>query len=313
MNDVVVVSEQVGLTPRQELSEGLFSRWIKYIDASKKTVETYTRAVRQFMYFLQANGITQPQREDIIAFRDSIAQTHKPTTTQSYLMAVKQFFKWTASEGLYPNVAEHIKGERLDRGFKKDYLTGRQVGKVLSNIDKDSLKGKRDYAIMVLMVTTGLRTVEVVRADVGDLRTVADFTALFVQGKGHAERNDFVKIEPPVEEAIRAYLQARGKAAASEPLFESMANRNKGRRMTTRSVSRIAKGSLADAGFDSDRLTAHSLRHTAAVINLLNGGTVEETMILLRHANISTTLFYSHATERLKNNSEARITKAIFG
>lgn len=313
MNDVVVVSEQVGLTPRQELSEGLFSRWIKYIDASQKTVETYTRAVRQFMYFLQANGITQPQREDIIAFRDSIAQNHKPTTTQSYLMAVKQFFKWTASEGIYPNVAEHIKGARLDRGFKKDYLTGRQVGKVLSTIDKDSLKGKRDYAIMALMVTTGMRTVEVVRADVGDMRPVAGFMALYVQGKGHTERNAFVKIEPPVEEAIRAYLQARGKAAATEPLFESIANRNNGKRMTTRSVSRIAKGNLVEAGFDSDRLTAHSLRHTAATLNLLNGGTPEETMQLLRHSNLNTTLIYSHALERAKNNSEARIAKAIFG
>ena len=83
--------------------------------------------------------------------------------------------------------------------------------------------------------------------------------------------------------------------------------------MTTRSVSRVAKDHLIEVGLESDRLTAHSLRHTAATLNLLNGATVEETQQLLGHANINTTLIYSHALERAKNNSEHRIAKAIFG
>ena len=83
--------------------------------------------------------------------------------------------------------------------------------------------------------------------------------------------------------------------------------------MTTRSISRLVKDHLVDAGMDSDRLTAHSLRHTAATLNLLNGGSVEETQQLLDHRNINTTLIYSHALERAKNNSENRIAKAIFG
>jgi Site-specific recombinase XerD len=83
--------------------------------------------------------------------------------------------------------------------------------------------------------------------------------------------------------------------------------------MTTRSISRVAKESLIDVDLISDRLTAHSFRHTAATLNLLSGGTVEETQQLLDHANINTTLIYSHALERAKNNSEQRIAKAIFG
>lgn len=83
--------------------------------------------------------------------------------------------------------------------------------------------------------------------------------------------------------------------------------------MTTRSISRIAKTRLVSAGLESSRLTGHSLRHTAATLNLLAGGTVEETQQLLGHANINTTLIYSHALERAKNNSEDRIAKAIFG
>lgn len=311
MNEVAILERKEILT--QSISAELFSRWTSYIDAKPKTVETYTRAIRQFITYLQANGISQPQRSDILAYRDSLKEDHKPSTVQGYVMAVKQFFRWTEQEGLYPNIASHVKGAKIDKGFKKDYLTSAQVGQLLKTIDKDTLKGKRDYAMLALMVTTGLRTVEVARANVEDLRTVGDFTALYIQGKGHEERTDYVKVEPPVEAAIRAYLTARGKAAAIDPLFTSIAHRNGGQRMTTRSISRVAKENMIAADLNSDRLTAHSLRHTTATLNLLNGGTPEETRQLLRHSNLNTTLIYSHALERANNNSEARVAAAIFG
>lgn len=312
MNEIITV-ESGNLLAHGVFSGEFFSRWIAFIDAKPKTIETYNRAIKQFVYYLQDNCITQPTRAHILAFRDGLSQNHKPTTVQGYLMAVKQFFKWTAQEGLYPNIADNVKGAKLDKNFKKDYLTSKQVNKLLTTIDSETLKGKRDYAILSLMVTTGLRTIEVERANLEDLRTVADFTALFIQGKGHLEKTEYVKVEGPVEDAIRAYLAARGKAGQQEPLFASIANRNNGGRMTTRSISRIAKENMIEADLNSERLTAHSLRHTTATLNLLNGGTPEETMQLLRHANLNTTLIYSHSLERAKNNSEARVSKAIFG
>ena len=291
----------------------LFERWVGYIDASPRTVETYNKAVRQFLSYLKDNGISQPTREDVISFKEYMASTHKPTTAQGYLMAVKQFFKWTHQEGLYPNVADNVKAVKLDKGHKKDYLTSGQVKGLLSTSKGDSLSEKRDYAVLALMITSGLRTIEVARANIEDMRTVADFTALYIQGKGHTEKTDYVKLTQPVEDAIRAYLKARGKTSGAEPLFSSISNRDKGQRMTTRSISRIVKGHLLEAGLDSDRLTAHSLRHTTATLNLLNGGSIEETQQLLRHTSINTTLIYSHALERAKNNSEQRISNAIFG
>lgn len=302
---------------RQELKAGftadLFTEWTAYLDATPKTIETYTRNIRPFAYFLQANGIGQPSRDDVINYRDHLKANYKPSTVQAYTMAVKLFFQWTAQAGIYPNIAEKVKGAKLDTEHKKDYLTAKQISKVFQSIDRSTLKGKRDYAILSLMSTAGLRTIEIIRADIQDMRNVADFTALYIQGKGHDEKNAFVKIAEPVENALREYLTARGKADSSEPLFASDAHRNAGERMTTRSISRIVKEHLKAAGFDSDRLTAHSLRHTAATLNLLNGGTIEETQQLLRHTNINTTLIYSHALERAKNNSESRIASAIFG
>lgn len=312
MNGLTVV-ENTAIAGRNEVTAELFSRWTSFIDASPKTVDTYSKNIKRFFVYLVENGITQPQREDIVAYRDYLKVDHKPTTVQGYLAAVKLFFQWTEQERLYPNVAKRVKGAKLDNEHKKDYLTTKQVNKLLGAVDRDSLKGLRDYAILSVMVTTGIRETSIVNANIGDIRTAGDATALFYKGKGHEEKATYVKLAEPVEEAVRAYLKARGETDPEAPLFSSIANRNNGERMTTRSVSRIAKTRLIDVGLESDRLTGHSLRHTAATLNLLNGGTVEETQQLLDHANINTTLIYSHALERAKNNSEERIAKAIFG
>lgn len=312
MSNIAVINQGTALSTTIFAAD-LFSRWTAYIDATPKTVETYTKAIKRFGAYLSENAVTEPTRETVIEYREYLKRDHKPTTVQCYLAAVKLFFRWTNQEGLYPNVAEHIKGAKLDTEHKKDYLTTRQVSRLLNGIDKSSLKGLRDYALLSLMVTTGLRTISIIRADIGDIRTVGDDTALFFQGKGREEKAEYVKIAEPVERAIREYLSVRGERNPKAPLFGSIAHRNSGERMTTRSISRTAKERLIAVGLDSDRLTAHSLRHTAATLNLLNGGTVEETQQLLGHKNINTTLIYSHALERAKNNSEQRIARAIFG
>ena len=295
------------------MEAGLYDSWISYVDASPKTIDTYQKSIKQFAVYASDNGIQQPTRDDIIAYREYLKLNHKPTTVQAYLTAVKLFFKWTAQEGIYPNVAEHIKGAKIDTEHKKDYLTTAQSLKLLESVDRSTLKGLRDYALLALLITTGLRTVSVINADIGDIRTAGDDTVLYYKGKGHEEKAVYSKLAEPVEEAVREYLKARGEKDRTKPLFASIAHRNSGGRLTTRSISRIAKEHFIDIGLDSDRITAHSLRHTAATLNLLNGGTIEETRQMLDHSSINTTMIYSHALERAKNNSEKRVAAAIFG
>ena len=180
MNELIISDQSRALTAQKALSADLFSRFISFLDAKPKTVETYTRALRQLFNYLSLNGSLQnPTREDIVAFREELkASGHKPTTVTNYINATRLFFQWTEQEGLYPNIAAHIKGAKLDRDFKKGYLTSRQVKAVLEKVERDSLHGLRDYAMLVLMVTGGLRTIEVSRANIGDLRTAGDNTVL---------------------------------------------------------------------------------------------------------------------------------------
>ncbi|HEM6221495.1 tyrosine-type recombinase/integrase [Streptococcus suis] len=290
-----------------------FERFISYLDASPKTIETYTKALRQFFNYIGVHGIRKPQREDVLAFRDDLkASGLKPTTVQNYITATRIFFKWTAQEGLYPNIAEHVKGAKLDKNHKKDYLTSRQAKEVLAGVQTDSEEGLRNYAILSLMVTGGLRTIEVSRADVEDLRTVGESTVLYIQGKGREEKTEYIKISAPVEKAIRSYLRARENVEEGQPLFTSTSNNSKGKRITTRTVSGVVKTALRNAGYDSTRLTAHSLRHTAITLALLAGREITEVQQFARHANLNTTMIYNHALDQAKNGCSDAISSAIF-
>lgn len=311
MNEITIREQNAIQAP--VFTEDLFARFVGFIDAKPKTVETYTRAIRQLFAFFAARGITQPTREDILSYRDELkASGHKPTTVQNYITAARLFFQWLEQERIYPNIAAHIKGAKLDKEHKKDYLTSRQVKTILGKVDRSSLQGLRDYAILALMITGGLRTIEVSRADVGDLRAAGDNTVLYIQGKGRDEKTEYVKIDAKVEEALRDYLKARGSAAQTEPLFASLSNNSKGQRMSTRSISGIVKGHLQTAGFDSEKLTAHSLRHTAVTLSLLAGKNLAEVQQFARHANIATTQIYNHALDKAKNGCSEAIAKAIF-
>ena len=82
--------------------------------------------------------------------------------------------------------------------------------------------------------------------------------------------------------------------------------------MTTRAISGIAKAHMVEAGYNSDKLTAHSLRHTAVTLSLLAGKPLEEVQQFARHANMATTMIYNHALDKAKNGCSEAIAKAIF-
>ena len=162
------------------------------------------------------------------------------------------------------------------------------------------------------MITGGLRTIEVSRANIEDLRVVGEQTVLYVQGKGREEKTEYIKISQEVENAIRNYLKTRDNVSDQEPLFTSLSNNSRGKRLSTRSISGMVKDRLKEAGFNSERLTAHSLRHTAVTLSLLAGKDITEVQQFARHKNIATTMIYNHSLEQAKNSCSEAISKAIF-
>lgn len=300
------------IQPGAYISEDLLDSFTRFLDASPQSVRTYSRAVKQFLRYLSLNGITQPTREDVIGFRESLKESHKPSTIQNYIIAVRLFFQWTETAGIYPNIAQHVKGAKISRSHKKDYLTSSQLQNVLSQIDRSTEQGRRDYAIAAVMITGGLRDIEISRANVEDLRSLGNDVVLYLQGKGRDERQDFVIVPAEVENAIRASLADRKDINGKSPLFISLSNNSKGQRISTRSVSGTIKTALKRAGFSSERLTAHSLRHSAITLAVLGGNDIQSVQQFARHADVSTTMIYYHEQNKLANKCSNTIADAIF-
>jgi len=296
------------------IDNDIYISFINYLDVREASIATYKTGVKRFLLYLMDQEISAPNRQDIINFVSFLeTEELKATTINSYLVAVKIFFDWLEQEGLYQNVARRVKAPKVEKTFKKDYLTANQCRRILATIDTSTEVGRRDYALLALLLTTGLRTIETVRANEEDLTIRGESTVLYVQGKGKNEKADYVKIPEQTEEALRDYLCSRSRPLRKKaPLFTSTSNNNRGERLTTRSIRSIVKGRFAKAGYISDKLTAHSTRHTAAALNLIAGGSLEETSTMLRHASTETTKIYSHMIERDNNESERRVAAAIF-
>lgn len=274
-----------------------FDSFIDYIDRKQTTTKGYITCLRQFVRWLELNGIQQPDRGHVKAYRDYLASSGLATGTKNqYLRSVKHFFKWTAAEGLYPNVADNIHGAKIRHDIhKKDALQREDVAQIANTIDRNSESGKRLYAMYLLCVICGLRTIELHRADVGDLKTVGGVTYLYLQGKGHDDKDAPVLLIPEVNEAVHDYLSNRSaKVTPKSPLFTSTSNRSKGGRIATTTISTMIKNMLVNAGYDSDRLTAHSLRHTSGTGAHKAGLDLYGVQHLMRHCDPATSEIYIH-------------------
>jgi integrase/recombinase XerD len=304
MTDAITTTSKTTITATADIWEAFLAE----CDATPKTVDTYRHALRCFRRWLDAEGLEplEVTRDAVLAYKRDLAGTKSAATVNAYLTAVRAFYRWTEAKRVYPNVAAGVKGVKVSRASAKDALTPAQAVRVLQPAG-DGLEALRDYAMVNLMLRRGLRTVEVSRANVGDIRQTGGKAVLYVQGKGYADKGEIVVLSDDVLSPIHAYLAARGPVSDSDPLFAGVGNRNKGGRMTTRSVSRIAKDAMTDAGVCSPRLTAHSLRHTAVTFALMAGATVQEAQAMARHSDISTTMVYAHNLDRLKGSAETAV------
>lgn len=295
--------------------ETAVAEFVKSLDVCENSRNTYRKAVLKFLDYLQENGIDAPAAQDVLNYKEHLMSQYAANTVNTYLCAVKLFFSHTADMGAYPNVAAKIKKLRVPRDHKKDDFSALQARGILDGIDRDTLQGKRDYAIINTMFRTGLRDIEVSRARICDIRNKSGQTVLYVHGKGHEEADAFVILTPKAYAAILDYLRSRKAAghntAADSALFSAFGNRNQDGHMTPRSISRIVKNTLVRSGYDSSRWTAHSLRHSAVSMALAAGATIMDVKDMARHENVETTMIYAHNAQRFTHSAESAIDSIL--
>lgn len=312
MQAITAVQDQAAVVHQQASLEDLMELFLREQDVTEASRATYHRALRQFVAWLRETSRDQRmatlQREDILAYKESLQATKAASTVSCYLTAVRRLFGWLESRKAYPDITRGIKGAKKAKGHRKDCLTPGQVRQALDAVDRSTLEGKRDFALLNLLVRTGMRTVEVARAQIEDIRQEGGQAVLWIQGKGRQEKDDFVLLVEDTLDPIREYLAAREPASAEEALFCSASDRNRGEGLTTRSISRIVKQTLKEIGLDSDRLTAHSMRHTAITLAAAGGASLHQVQAMARHSDPKVTMVYFHNLERVRAGAERFIS-----
>ncbi len=286
----------------------LIEDFINDQDVKLSSKKLYNRTLKQYLNWIDKKGyiLSEIARPQILEYKENLLTSGLSSlTVSSYITSVKRFYEWTEANKYYPNVAKGIKLPYRKQQFKKQALQPDQATDLLEYY---KIREPRDYAIINLLLRTGLRTIEVIRANVEDIVFKGDQRVLMIHGKGRDEKDDFVILTDKAYKPIEEYLKTRVRLL--KPLFTSTSNNNKGERLSTRTISFIAKEGLKGIGLDARNFTAHSLRHTTAVNILKAGGTLEMAQFTLRHSNPATTQIYTSSLNeerRLENSGEALI------
>ena len=287
-------------------------------DVKDSSLKTYKESITQYFAWVRRTGraLSDLTGADIVEYKKQLLKSgHKSLTVRSYLVAVRKFYAWTESSCIYENIAKSIKAPRINQGgaknhFIKMHLTERQASCLLEHFRPHL----RNYAMVNLMLRTGLRTIEVSRAKIQDICQRSDQRILQIWGKGMDAPDPavFVVLTDAAYSPIREYLATRPKALPGEPLFAtegtganytrlpngtSELRPHSGESMSTRLIQMIVKKGLRAIGLDDHAYSAHSLRHTTGTQMIKNGATILDVQRTLRHSSVNTSMIYISSIE----------------
>lgn len=162
------------------------------------------------------------------------------------------------------------------------------------------------------MLVGGLRITEVHNMDIQDIEIKNNEYIINIMGKGHTEKDNYIKIIKPIYDVLKDYLDTRPNKKGIDPLFTSTSNRALNKRITKETLSQIIKNRFRYSGYDSKKLTAHSIRHTTATLLLKSGADIYKTQHHLRHQDPKTTEIYINLNNKEQDTSELDVYNQVF-
>lgn len=298
MNNMVLQDNSIMIEP-------LIKRFLDYIDVSDNTIKSYNVGLIQFNEYLKENGIKTPTREDVIAFREQLKETHKPNTVNAYLIAIRNFYSWLEYEDITKDITKKIKGIKLERHHLRRGLSQEEIKQVL-NVCEDT----REELIVKLTLTCALRVNEVRNIKLEDFYNDKGIVMLRVLGKARdGLKQDSVKIDDRIVELINKYCKEYD---VKDYLFFSTSNNNKGNMMSTVSFRKIVNNLFKRANLDVDMLAFHSLRHSACEMLLEDGMALQEVSEFMRHRSILTTTLYSKELNQMQCKATNILSDCLF-
>ena len=301
----------------QQLSEvPAETQWFANID-SPQTRRAYQNDLAGFMRFtgiLTPTEFRQVTRAHVLAWRTQLEkQSLSGATIRRKLAALASLFEYLCNQNAVThNPVKGVKRPKVEsQTGKTPALSNPQAAQLLVAPPADTLKGKRDRAILSLLLHHGLRRAELCALKVKDFaQPDRDGPRMRVWGKGGKVR--YLPIHPHTLESVGAYLEAAGhKTQSCYWLFQSVSHhqqRQPNGGMTPGGVySEVVKKYMLPLGLSGDNMGPHSLRATAATCALENQADIAKVQEWLGHANITTTRVYDRRVTRSPDSPTFKI------
>ncbi len=280
-----------------------------------QTRRAYQRDLQEFMVF---TGIDHPDqfrivtRTHVLAWRDDLeTRGLSSSTMRRKLAALSSLFDYLCEENAVTmNPVKGVKRPKLESQEGKTRAIGdHQARSLLNAPDGDTLRGKRDRAILSTLLYHGLRRAELCALTMGDLQHRRGVGHLRVHGKGGKLR--YIPLHPGTAESIELYLQAAGHATEVQGgLFRPLRSKrdSDGRAaITADGVYKILAGYAASIKIDVAGFGPHSLRATAATNALDHNADIAKVQEWLGHANIATTRIYDRRSTRPEDSPTFKV------
>lgn len=289
-----------------------FSRFVQIHiaqgDATDDTIRAYYREIGFWVLWCQRHhvDVAQARRIHVEMYREEMKRQGLRINTRSHkLSIVRRFYDSAVEAGLRDsNPASGVRGgkDQTPGEEKIKSLTGAALTRLLSVIPTDTLVGKRDRSIVVLMAIHGLRRIEIERMNEDSIHIQDDLVSVEVEGK--AKRMRHVYLRSDTYRVIDDYLMNKHQSGFSVegPCFISLSNRSRGQRISRRSLNEIVDHYLGVASLKRDGVSCHALRHTFGTLSIAGGAKVEDLKNAMGHVEIESTELYVKAVARIENN-----------
>lgn len=285
--------------------------YLEYLEVVKnkspKTIENYTHYLKRFQEFLSEDinpkELTLKKVQNFRLYLNRLVDEKGKKLgikTQNYhIIALRAFLKYLIRHDIKTLAPEKIELAKTG-GRTVEVLSREELDRLFKAVDRTKKSGLRDYAIIEMLYSTGLRVSELKNLNIDQIDLKR--REFWVRGKGQKPR--IVFLSKKAADAINAYLKSRkdnfkpvftnsgrGRAKTDDILDDEKA------RLSTVSIEKIVRNTALRGGIVK-KITPHTLRHSYATQLLINGADIRSVQEMLGHSSITTTQVYTHVTDK---------------
>lgn len=276
-------------------------------NVTARTLETYDRGLKKFFDYLLARNIFDISEVNAGVIREYLIELKekglKGITVHQFFRVLRTFFTFLHREDyIAKNPMTNVKAPKVEQKEMRTF-TAQEISKLLNAFDRNDFIGMRNYCIMCLLFSTGIRKTELSNLTLADVNITNDLIRI-ANGKGQKER--YAPIGKTLRRAMMQYLNMREDYLNGESCSWLFITPRTNRKMTNSCMGVLFQKLKKNLKLTGEKVSCHTWRHTFAKNYLLNGGDIFSLQKILGHADIATTKNYLHLNEKEVKLQHAR-------